>query len=119
MFSQIINYLGGSVLRCLINEDHNDKFKTSDFDLFLCSRTNHESNTSYISRVVKAAQIIAEQMNKLIHGEMVIVLSKWSMTLKSDTLKIQIILHLFCDIPELLAWFDLDCCCVAYNGIPL
>ena len=108
---------GGSVLYAMLHDFNKfDKaYLSSDFDLFIYG----------LDTITEAKQMIADifgVIENLSCGYDVssYIISEHAVTIRTiDNAKIQIILRLYRDITEILMGFDVDSCCVAYDGTTL
>jgi len=112
---------GGSVLRCLLNKKYfpmeEEQYKNSDIDIFLTTKgldiTNIKQElNNVILRVLKQlAPVYGNDFLLSMSGEALSILPG------NDKLpKIQIILRLYDDPVNVISFFDVDCCCWAYDG---
>lgn len=114
--NEILNYLysmpgahdhlfiaGGYTLRMLFNRDLID---IGDIDVFFVGCMKDEA-TLYIEQFINCLTQ---------HGQLHVVRSKNCITVNYNYTEIQFILRLYKTHTEVLSGFDIDCCCIGYNG---
>ena len=90
---------GGSVLNAIIGYE-----KIADYDLFITGLTIEQANS-------KIAQML-----KLLSTITSVSRSSNAITIQTESTTIQIILRLYRTKSEVLHGFDIDCCCVGFDG---
>lgn len=83
-------------------------FDESDLDIFMCGLTQAEAD----------AKIAALYAHLQTFGDTTVVRTKLAVTFLQDHPRrvIQVVLRLYKSVAEVLAGFDVDACCVAYDG---
>ena len=103
-------FAGSSVLSAFLDESSDESFPPSDIDMFLVS-DDAAAGEAALRLVYEALQGTAAEKNRLL-----ILRSSAAVTLfRSNGTPIQVVLHMYKSVAELLTAFDVDCCCIAFD----
>lgn len=102
-------FAGSSVLSAFLDESSDESFPPSDIDMFLVS-DDAAAGEAALRLVYEALQGTAAEKNRLL-----ILRSSAAVTLfRSNGTPVQVVLHMYKSVAQLLTAFDVDCCCIAY-----
>ena len=106
---------GGSVLSCLQNDfstsiEQGNPFNSSDIDLFIYGLSPFQAN--------EKLKHIHEIVKRNTNGSGTVIRSSHAITILGEFpyRHTQVILRIYQSPAEILMGFDIDCCCVGFNG---
>ena len=103
---------GGSVLRRILKDCDllfQHSYDQSDYDLFIHGVDNAQEANQIVNSIIQSINLRLCIYKYVISDYAITIYCKYQK-------KIQIILRLYRNVSEILAGFDIDCCCVATNG---
>ena len=105
-----IIFAGSSVLSAFLDESADESFPPSDVDIFLVCDDTAKGEATF-RRVYEALQGTATEKNRLL-----VLRSNAAVTLfRSNGTPIQLVLHVYKSVAQLLTAFDVDSCCIAFE----
>ena len=103
-------FAGSSVLSAFLDESSDASFPPSDIDMFLVC-DDAAAGEAALRLVYEALQGTAAEKNRLL-----ILRSSAAVTLfRSNGTPVQVVLHTYKSVAQLLTAFDVDCCCIAFD----
>jgi hypothetical protein len=97
-----LSLAGGAVNSMILNQNIND------LDIFCITKDVHQARME-IRRLYN--YLLTKTVDKII-----ILRNTHAITFKSENIKVQFILRLYNSIVQVISGFDIDSCCVAYDG---
>ena len=107
-----IVFAGSSILSAFLDEGADECFPPSDIDIFLVCDDPAKGEATF-RLVYEALQGTPAERSRLL-----VLRSNAAVTLfRGNGTPVQLVLHVYKSVAQLLSSFDVDCCCIAYDPV--